>query len=124
MKNVTVLQEGQAEIEAALDLPTLEAIRVKYLGKKGLLTELLKGLGSLPPDERPQAGQAINEAKTAFLNSLLTRRQSLEEKALADSLLREKLDVTLPGRAPKIGGLHPITKARMRIENLFQDMGF
>ncbi|AGA91530.1 phenylalanyl-tRNA synthetase, alpha subunit [Thioflavicoccus mobilis 8321] len=116
--------EARAEIAAAVDLTTLDQVRVRYLGKSGRLTALLKGLGKLPPESRPQAGQAINRAKQAVQAALDERRAALEEAALAARLAAARIDPTLPGRGQRPGGLHPITRTMQRIERLFANAGF
>ncbi|HET8711008.1 MAG TPA: phenylalanine--tRNA ligase subunit alpha, partial [Spongiibacteraceae bacterium] len=111
-------------IAAATDIAALEELRVQYLGKKGSLTELLKGLGQLPPEQRPAAGAEINRAKEAVQAEITARRQVLEEAAIASKLAGEKIDVTLPGRGQQIGGLHPITQTIQRISSFFESIGF
>ncbi len=113
-----------AEIEAADKLDTLDQVRVRYLGKKGELTALLKTLGSLPHEERKTAGQEINKAKQAVQQAIETRKQVLDQAQLAAALASETIDVTLPGRAQKSGGLHPVTRTMQRIESLFSQLGF
>jgi len=113
-----------AEIAASADLPRLEEARVAWLGKKGTLTEQLKSLGKLPAAERPAAGARINEAKQAVQAAIEARRMVLEGEALAQKLASGRVDVTLPGRGESNGGLHPVTRARLRIEGLFRDVGF
>jgi len=119
-----IVAQAREAIEQAPDLKALEQIRVEYLGKKGVLTERMKQLGSLPPNERPQAGQAINQAKQAVQGALEARREALETAALQARLARESIDVTLPGRGQEPGGLHPVTRTLERIESLFAQMGF
>jgi phenylalanyl-tRNA synthetase alpha chain len=102
----------------------LDEVRVRLLGKKGLLTEQLKGLGRLPAAERPAAGQKINEAKAAVQAALEERRSHLEREALSAALAGGTLDVTLPGRGPEPGSLHPVTRTRLRIEQIFTQAGF
>jgi phenylalanyl-tRNA synthetase alpha chain len=97
---------------------------VQYLGKKGALTEYLKQLGSLPPEERPKVGQAVNEAKRTLTADIETRRASLEAVAIGARLAAETIDVTLPGRGVRPGGLHPVTRTMQRIEELFVQVGF
>jgi phenylalanyl-tRNA synthetase alpha chain len=99
-------------------------VRVAYLGKKGALTELLKGLGALPADERPAAGQVINEAKQAVQTVLDARRDELEAASLAAELKAAAVDVTLAGRGQQIGGAHPVNRTRERIEAIFRGAGF
>ena len=112
------------EIAAARDLTALDRVRVTYLGKAGLLTAQLKQLGRLPPEERPGAGQAINQAKVQVQEAIEARRADLEQEALRGRLASERIDVTLPGRGQQPGGLHPITRALRRIEHLFANAGF
>jgi phenylalanyl-tRNA synthetase alpha chain len=97
---------------------------VRLLGKKGALTDQLKSLGSLPAAERPAAGARINEAKVAVQAALEARRAELEAAALAAELAQGALDVTLPGRGQEPGGLHPVTRTRLRIERIFGQAGF
>jgi phenylalanyl-tRNA synthetase alpha chain len=117
-------REATAAIAHAADVLALEQIRVRVLGKNGSLTALLKQLGSLAPEERPQAGQAINEAKRSLLEAIDGRRAELEASALAARLSAERIDVTLPGRGQGPGGLHPVTRTLQRIERLFTSAGF
>ncbi len=119
-----LLQTASNEIEATSDLKALEELRVHYLGKKGLVTEQLKSLGKLSAEERPAAGQRINEVKQAIQASLEQRSAFLEEVATAEKLKSEAIDVTLPGRTSSVGTLHPVTITLRRIEKLFQRHGF
>lgn len=112
------------DIERCENERELDALRVQYLGKKGLLTERLKALGSLPAEQRPQAGQAINAAKQQIQEVVSRRRLELQAAALDSRLTREAIDVTLPGRGQHSGGLHPITIALEHIEALFAQAGF
>ncbi|WP_462322447.1 phenylalanine--tRNA ligase subunit alpha [Halochromatium sp.] len=109
---------------ACADLAALDDVRVRYLGKSGLLTAKLKSLGALPKDERPAAGQRINESKRVVQEALDARRTELEEQRLAAQLRDERIDVTLPGRGQRPGALHPVTRAMLRIERLFANAGF
>jgi len=99
-------------------------VRVQYLGKKGLLTQQLKQLGGLPPEERPAAGQAINRIKQQVQQAIDARREQLQAVALDAQLVQESIDVTLPGRGQSTGGLHPVTRTLQRIEELFMPLGF
>ncbi|HVY83421.1 MAG TPA: phenylalanine--tRNA ligase subunit alpha [Steroidobacteraceae bacterium] len=112
------------EVAASGDLAALDDVRVRWLGKSGVLTAQLKSLGSLPAAERPAAGQRINEAKQALQNALEERRAALERARIEQELASGRVDVTLPGRGEERGGLHPITRARLRIESLFRRAGF
>ncbi len=119
-----LVRQGLNEVSKAQDLQTLDQLRVDFLGKKGALTQLLKGLGKLPAEERPQAGQQINEAKEQVQQAISERRNDLESAALEARLSAESVDVTLPGRAQDLGGLHPITRTLQRIESFFAKAGY
>ena len=119
-----IVAEAEQAAAAAGDLAALDAVRVRYLGKKGRLTALLKGLGALPGDERPAAGQAINAAKERLASSLDARRIALESAELESALARDSVDVTLPGRGMPPGGAHPITLVMDHIEAIFRHAGF
>ena len=121
---VELVHDAQLALAQADNLARLEQIRVHYLGKKGLLTERLKQLGQLPSEQRPQAGQAINEAKQEVQNAIEARKAALSAEQLNRRLSAEAIDVTLPGRGQQPGGLHPITRTLERIEVLFTQVGF
>jgi phenylalanyl-tRNA synthetase alpha chain len=116
--------DAQEKIDAADNLDDLDQIRVDYLGKKGELTSLLKTLGTLPAEERKTAGQDINIAKRDVQQAIELRKQSLEAAKLNARLASEKVDVTLPGRGQRAGGLHPVTRTMARIEDMFSRLGF
>lgn len=116
--------EAAAAIEAAADVAALEELRISYLGKKGALTGLLKGLGQLSAEERPKAGAEINAVKQVLNEQLNARKESLESEALSAQLAAEAIDVTLPGRRAEAGALHPITRTIQRMETFFASMGF
>ena len=120
----TLVERALADVNACADLSSLEEVRVRLLGKKGVLTEQLKSLGALPAAERPAAGQKINEAKVCIQAALEGRRARLEEAALNAELTQGAIDVTLPGRGRELGGLHPVTRTRLRIERIFMQAGF
>jgi len=119
-----MISEAEAAIDGASSLADLDQLRVRFLGKKGELTDLLKGLGKLPAEERPQAGQAINKAKQALNQRIDARRDLLESEAVNARLQSEAVDVTLPGRRQGPGGLHPVTRTAQRISNLWAQLGF
>jgi phenylalanyl-tRNA synthetase alpha chain len=119
-----LLESAVSEVDAAADLPALDSVRVRFLGKKGELTARLKALGDLPANERPAAGQAINRVKHALQSSISARRECLESQALAQSLTADAVDVTLPGRGRGIGSRHPVSRTSMRIERIFRNAGF
>jgi phenylalanyl-tRNA synthetase alpha chain len=125
MQDLTSLtREALAEVTACGDLVALDEARVRWLGKKGVLTEQAQSLGALPKAERPAAGQRINEAKERVSVAIDSRRTELERADVERKLAAGRIDVTLPGRGEERGGLHPVTKARLRIEMLFRRAGF
>jgi len=119
-----LLSQAEQAVASASDLRVLDDVRVQYLGKSGLFTERLKQLGKLPPEERKTAGLSINKAKQVFQRSLETRKGLLENAELEKRLASERIDVTLPGRAPASGGLHPVTRTMQRIQAFFASAGF
>ena len=119
-----LVDEAHAAVAAAGDLPALDEVRVRYLGKKGALTHYLKQLGGIAPEERPKVGQAVNEAKQALFVAIGDRRTRLETDLLHAKLAAETLDVTLPGRGGDMGGIHPVTRTMQRIEEYFLRIGF
>jgi len=125
MENLKPLtEEAKAAITAATDSAALEQLRVDFLGKKGRVTELLKGLGQLSAEERPAAGALINVAKQELQDLIAERKALLETAAVAEKLARETLDVTLPGRGQSTGGIHPVTRTIERMEDFFGAVGF
>lgn len=125
MENLAILaDEAVKAINAAVDESALDQVRVEYLGKKGKLTDLLKGLGQLSAEERPAAGAKINEAKERVQQEIHNRKQVLAESAIAAQLATESIDVTLAGRAVEHGGLHPVTRTLARIEAFFTRAGY
>jgi phenylalanyl-tRNA synthetase alpha chain len=119
-----VVEQALREVASCSALAALEDCRVRWLGKKGGLTEQLKALGALPASERPAAGARINEAKARVQEALEGRRAQLEHSADEARLASGRIDVTLPGRGEQRGALHPVTRARLRIETLFRSAGF
>jgi len=117
-------KEALSKIEQSDTLTALDDVRVHYLGKKGLITALLKGLGKLSPEERPKAGGEINKAKQLIQAKIKDKQKALKDKALAAALAKDTIDVTLPGRGYQIGHLHPVTKAMQRVEDYFTQLGF
>ena len=120
------LSKIQAEALEQIMAPdaSLEQIKVKYLGKKGELTAVLRGMGALSPEERPIVGQMANEVREAIENAIAERSRELAEKALNERLKTEKLDVTMPASPLPMGHLHPLTQAQRELENIFIGMGF
>ncbi len=111
-------------VSAALDEKQIEELRVKYLGKKGELTALLKQMGSLSPEERPKMGQLVNDAKLKVEALITERKASLKEKATELKLKAETIDITLPEKETDIGGLHPLSIVTNDLIDIFQSMGF
>lgn len=105
-------------------MAALDAVRVAYLGKKGEITARLKDLGQLPADERPAAGEAINRVKAQIQNLLESRRSTIADQVIVSRLENETLDISLPGRGVKAGGLHPVTLTMNRIDKMFGKLGF
>ena len=125
MENLDQLvQIANQAVANATTIAELDQVRVDYLGKKGQITALLKGLGKLDATERPAAGAKINEAKEAVLENLNAKKEALESSALEAQLMSEAIDVTLPGRGIDLGGLHPVTKTMRRIESFFAKAGY
>ena len=119
-----IVNEACGAFAATNDPDALEQVKARYLGKTGQITELMKGLGKLPPEEKKTAGAAINRAKEAVEAALNARRDAIKLAALEARLAEEALDVTLPGRGEARGGLHPVTRTLERIEGLFRSIGF
>lgn len=124
MNLTAILENALQAVAAAADIPALETIRVEFLGKKGSITELLKSLGAMDPEQRKQAGAEINELKQQVQDALNARRDLLQHAQLAEKLAQEQIDVTLPGRTLEIGGFHPVTRTIERISSFFAELGF
>ena len=118
-----VKQLFEKESEKATSLGKLDELRIRFLGKKGLLTGLLKGISQLPEEDRPKAGKDINELKKAVQNFINEKKSLLEESS---DLERDfgKLDISLPGTPQSLGTLHPITKVLGQIQEIFVSLGF
>ena len=119
-----ITDQALAAVAAANDLKALDDVRVQYLGKKGEISLLLKGLGKLSAEERPKAGALINESRSKVQDAISTRQASLENAALEAQLAGERIDVTLPGNGEQPGALHPVTRTRRRIEDFFARLGY
>ena len=120
----TIRQQALEAFQAAQDSAALDALRVRYLGKKGELTAVLKQMGKLSAEERPVMGQLANEVRAALEQALEARGKELEAKALEDRLKAEALDVTVPGKPIKLGRRHPMYTALDEIKEIFIGMGF
>jgi phenylalanyl-tRNA synthetase alpha chain len=119
-----LVARAEAAVAAAADRAALDAVRVEFLGKKGLITEQLKALGKLSAEEKPAAGARINAAKERIHAAIEARREALEGAALAAALASERIDVTLAGRGQRPGGLHPVTITLERVAEIFRSAGF
>ena len=118
------VEQALSQIAAAATLEALDAQRVALLGKSGLITDQLKALGKLPPDERKIRGEVINRAKASLADAIAERKTILERRALDQRLASERVDITLPGRNPTHGSLHPLTRALDRITGIFARLGY
>jgi phenylalanyl-tRNA synthetase alpha chain len=124
MKLEDILREAEAAFAAAPNLPALDQVKARFLGKTGAVTEQMKGLGALPPETRKELGARINQVKDQVEGLLKARREAIQAEAMARQLRQESLDVTLPGRRAGAGGLHPVSRTLSRIERLFASIGF
>ena len=123
-KLAELLKNSKENLQKATSVAELEQIRVQTLGKKGALTQILRGLGKVQATERPALGERANELKSVFNQALASRLELLKQRDLDARLQSERLDVTLPGRMPPQGGIHPITRALGEISRIFAQMGF
>lgn len=117
-------ENAMQELAEVSNLDALKDLRVKYLGKKGPMTEILRGMGKLPAEERPKIGQIVNEIKAILEEEINAKTEVLEKQALADKLANERIDITLPGRKCECGHLHPVTLTLREIKKIFMRMGF
>ncbi|WP_048600539.1 phenylalanine--tRNA ligase subunit alpha [Rubeoparvulum massiliense] len=116
--------EALEMIERVTKLDDLKGIRVKFLGKKGPITEVMRGLGQLSPEERPLMGQLVNEVREKIQAVMEEKQAALEAKQLEEQLASEQIDVTLPGRTVPVGSIHPLTRTIQTIEDIFIGLGF
>lgn len=119
-----LMHTAKKAIESASDLDGLDKLRVHYLGKKGILTEQLKALKNIPPEQRKAAGQSINDAKNNLQDWLSERKKVLESIQIEQQLAKESIDVTLPARGHHLGGLHPVSITLERVCDFFNRLGF
>jgi phenylalanyl-tRNA synthetase alpha chain len=117
-------KEAQAEISACGSLAALNDLKVKYLGKKGPITAALRGLSALPAEGRPRLGQAVNSVRTLIESLLEQKEAEISREELQNRLKREEADITLPGRRPARGRLHPVTLVMDKVKSIFMRMGF
>ena len=121
---ITIQDQASDAINKAQDVTALELIRVDYLGKKGKLTEVLKGLASLSAEEKPKVGQLVNQVKREISALIESKMDVLKEQQLLKKLAAECIDITLPGRNNDQGSLHPVTQVKHRVNDYFSRMGF
>ena len=119
-----IRQEAEAALQTCTDAKQLDAIRVQYLGKKGALTAILKQMGKLSAEERPVMEQLANAVRSDIESAITKQQAAIAEAALEQKLQSETLDITLPGKQKKIGGLHPLTIVENEIKEIFLGMGF
>ena len=120
----TLQQEAEKEITAVDSLEALEQLRINYLGKKGKLSQILRGMGKLSAEERPRVGSLANEVKEALQSNLETQRNTLETAKLKAQLAAETLDVTMPGVARSLGRLHTLNSTIDRVLDIFVGLGY
>ena len=118
------IEQALTQIGTASSLDALDALRVALLGKSGLVTEQLKALGKLAPDERKVQGALVNRAKERLQDAIAQRKSALENAAFDARLADEKIDITLPGRNADLGSIHPVTRALERIAEIFSRLGY
>ena len=117
-------EQALSELAEAKSPEELKSLRVKYLGKKGPMTEILRGMGKLPAEERPKIGKIVNVIKNELETAMNAKNQELEQATVAAKIAQEKIDITLPGRKAPAGHLHPITLTLREIKKIFMRMGF
>lgn len=117
-------EQALRELEDLHTPKDLEEFRIRVMGKKGSLTEVLRGMGSLPAEERPKVGQMVNQLRSELETALAQRETEIQEVIKAQRLQEETLDVTMPGKQPAIGGLHPLNIVLEDMIDIFQSMGF
>jgi phenylalanyl-tRNA synthetase alpha chain len=120
----TIHKTALQAIDAASDAASLDTVRVQFLGKKGELTDLLKGLGKLPAEDRPAAGAEINKIKSILQDAISVRKDVLDQESIDAKLSTEAIDVSLPGRNAEVGSHHPVTIVLRRIEEFFKGVGY
>ncbi|MCG9127586.1 phenylalanine--tRNA ligase subunit alpha [Candidatus Poribacteria bacterium] len=119
-----IQQEGLEALQQVSTLKDLESLRIDFFGRKGKLTDVMKGMGNLSQDERPIIGKLANDVRTVLTDAFDTTKHTLEQKQQEQQLMAEAIDVTLPGRKPAYGKAHPVMQTLDRIESIFNQMGF
>jgi phenylalanyl-tRNA synthetase alpha chain len=123
-KLLALKEAALTKVTDAKDLKALQEVKVEYLGKKGLITEVLRGMGQLPAEERPLMGQLVNDIRGEIETALTRRSEELGKAQLNEKLANETIDVTLPGRPSNVGSTHPLRSVIEEIEEIFLGMGF
>lgn len=116
--------DSLAKISAATSLDELNDVRVNQLGKKGALTEILKGMKDVAPEDRPKVGQMVNEVRAEIENALENAKTAMERKIREEQMKQEVIDVTLPAKKSSVGHRHPNTIALEEVERIFVGMGY
>ena len=119
-----IKENAEKDVSNAESLQALNDVRVKYLGKKGELTAVLRGMGSLAPEERPVIGGFVNEARDIIENKIVLKEKELKEKALNEKLQKEKIDITMPSKKTEMGSIHPITGVIDNVKEIFLGLGY
>lgn len=119
-----IKENAKKEIERTNTLQELNDVRVKFLGKKGELTAVLRGMGALPPEERPAVGTFVNEARDEIENKIALKEKKLKESLIAEKLQKEKIDITMPSKKTELGSIHPITGIIDNIKEIFLGLGY
>ena len=119
-----LLKDAAKALNAASSLKELDEVRVRYLGKKGEVTALLKGLGTLSPVERPGAGQAVNKARKEIETLLKNRKEDIQRREAARNLKSQVVDISLPGVVHRRGNRHPVIRVMGQVLDIFKGMGF
>jgi len=119
-----IQEEGLEALRQVSNLKELESLRIDFFGRKGKLTDVMKGMGNLSQEERPIIGKLANDVRTALTDAFDTTKNALESKQQEQQLMAEAIDVTLPGRKPAYGKAHPVMQTLERIESIFNQMGF
>lgn len=119
-----LVREALEQIDSADTAQRLNEVRVEWLGKKGRITALSKKTGSIPPEERPAYGKAVNTARAAIEEKLAERQNAMREREERERLARERVDVSLPGKGRPVGALHPLTQVYHDLRDIFVGMGF
>ncbi len=124
MSNENLVESAKRDIAACESSAQLNDVRVKYLGKKGEISLLMKQMGALSPEERPAFGQRVNDMRAEVEGALAAQTERIEQKELAQKLAAERVDITLPGKAVRPGALHPLTQVYREVRDIFMGMGF